>query len=61
MGWQENKLAYTREYNKNKYEQLKIQVPKGEKEKIKAAAEKIGLSMTAYVMEAVEEKMQRNT
>lgn len=57
MGWVENKIARTREYNKANYEQLKMEVPKGTKAVIKAAAEKEGKSMTAYIMEAVNEKM----
>ena len=56
MGWVENKIARTREYNKANYEQLKMEVPKGIKAVIKAAAEKEGKSMTAYIMEAVNEK-----
>lgn len=59
LGWVENKLARTREYNKANYEQIKMQVPKGTKEKIKAAAEAAGKSMTSYIMEAVEEKMNK--
>lgn len=59
MGWVENKIARTREYNKANYEQLKMQVPKGTKAVIKAAAEKEGKSMTAYIMEAVNEKMNK--
>ena len=59
MGWVENKLARTREYNKANYEQLKMEVPKGTKAVIKAAAEKEGKSMTAYIMEAVNEKMNK--
>ena len=59
LGWVENKLARTKEYNKEKYEQRKMQVPKGTKEKIKAAAEKEGKSMTSFIMEAVEEKMNK--
>jgi uncharacterized protein (DUF1778 family) len=59
MGWVENKIARTREYNKANYEQIKLQVPKGAKEKIKAAAEAAGKSMTSYIMEAVEEKMNK--
>lgn len=59
LGWVENKLARTREYNKANYEQIKLQVPKGAKEKIKAAAEAAGKSMTSYIMEAVEEKMNK--
>ena len=59
MGWVENKIARTREYNKANYEQLKMEVPKGTKAVIKAAAEKEGKSMTAYIMEAVNEKMNK--
>ncbi|WP_375713212.1 DUF1778 domain-containing protein [Selenomonas noxia] len=36
-----------------------MQVPKGTKEKIKAAAEAAGKSMTSYIMEAVNEKMNK--
>lgn len=60
MGWIENKLARTREYNKENYEQIVMRVPKGVKEKIKAAAEKEGKSMTSYIMEAVNEKMNKD-
>lgn len=59
MGWVENKLARTREYNKENYEQIVMRVPKGTKEKIKAAAEAVGKSMTSYIMEVVEEKIGR--
>lgn len=59
MGWVENKIARTREYNKANYEQLKMEVPKGTKAVIKAAAEREGKSMTAYIMEAVNEKMNK--
>ena len=59
MGWIENKLARTREYNKENYEQIVMRVPKGTKEKIKASAEAVGKSMTSYIMEVVEEKIGR--
>ena len=59
VGWVENKIARTREHNKANYEQLKMEVPKGTKAVIKAAAEKEGKSMTAYIMEAVNEKMNK--
>jgi uncharacterized protein (DUF1778 family) len=59
LGWVENKIKRTREYNRENYEQLKMQVPKGTKAIIKAAAEKEGKSMTAYIMEAVNEKMNK--
>lgn len=57
LGWVENKIKRTREYNRENYEQLKMQVPKGTKAVIKAAAEKEGKSMTAYIMEAVNKKL----
>lgn len=60
MGWIENKLARTREYNKENYEQIVMRVPKGVKEKIKGSAEKEGKSMTSYIMEAVNEKMNKD-
>lgn len=56
MGWVENKLARTKKYNKEKYEQIIVRVPKGTKDKIKEAAEAAGMSMTAYILEAVKEK-----
>ena len=60
MGWVENKIKRTREYNRENYEQLKMQVPKGMKEVIKAAAEKEGKSMTAFIMEAVNERLAKD-
>ncbi|WP_276723281.1 DUF1778 domain-containing protein [Selenomonas noxia] len=60
MGWVENKIKRTREYNREKYEQLKMQVPKGTKAVIKAAAERAGKSMTAFIMEAVNERMNKD-
>ena len=59
MGWVENKLARTKEYNKEKYEQITMRVPKGTKEKIKAAAEAAGMSLTAYIMAAVNKAMEK--
>lgn len=59
LGWVENKIERTKAYNKANYEQIKMQVPKGTKAVIKTAAEKEGKSMTAYIMEAVNEKMNK--
>lgn len=59
MGWVENKLARTKEYNKEKYEQITMRVPKGTKEKIKAAAEAAGMSLTTYIMAAVNKAMEK--
>ena len=59
MGWVENKIARTREYNREKYEQITMRVPKGTKEKIKTAAEADGMSLTAYIMAAVNKAMTK--
>lgn len=45
-------------YMKNNYDELKVRVPKGKKEKIKAAAESSGKSLNGYINEAIDEKMQ---
>ena len=60
MGWVENKIARTREYNNENYEQIVMRVQKGTKEKIKAASEAAGKSMTAFIMEAVNKKMNKD-
>ncbi|SBW02311.1 Toxin-antitoxin system, antitoxin component, ribbon-helix-helix domain protein [uncultured Eubacteriales bacterium] len=40
-----------------KMEQITIRFPEGSKDKIKAAAEKEGVSLNAFVVSAVEEKI----
>ena len=59
MGWQENKLKYTNEYNRKKYDRILLSVPKGLKEKIKSAAESDGKTMTAYILAAVEKEISQ--
>ena len=59
MGWQENKLKYNARYKKENYQQINMSVSKGVRDKIKAAAESDGKSMTAYILSAVEEKISR--
>ena len=60
MAWEENALEYIRRYNAEKYDQISFRAPRGDKERIKAAAEKAGMSMAAYIMSAVEEKISKN-
>ena len=48
-------------YNSNNYEQIQIRVPKGEKDKIKAHAEKLdGGSVNAFINRAIEEQIRRD-
>lgn len=44
-------------YNKEKYEDLRVRVPKGKKEIIQAHAEAQGQSVNAYINAAIDEKM----
>ena len=60
MAWEENALEYIRKYNAEKYDQISFRVPRGEKERIKEAADQAGMSMAAYIMSAVEEKISKN-
>lgn len=45
-------------YNAKAYDRLAIQVKKGRKADIQAAAEKQGESLNAYVVKAVEQRMK---
>ena len=48
-------------YMKNNYDEIKIRVAKGEKDKIKAHAEKQGDSLNAFISKAINEKIERDT
>ena len=47
-------------YNSANYDSLRIVVPKGQKDKIKAHAEKRGESINGFVGRAINETMQRD-
>lgn len=47
------------EYNKAKYEDLRVRVPKGKKNAIKAHADSKGQSVNGFINEAIDEKMER--
>lgn len=46
-------------YNAKTYDQLKINVPKGWREKVKKAADDVNESMTKYIVTATENRMSR--
>lgn len=46
-------------YEKGNYDKFLVRVPKGQKEIIKQAAEKENKSLNGYVVEAIEEKMNK--
>lgn len=49
-----------RKYNEKAYDRVPLTVPKGQKEVIKAFAEKEGLSVNAFINAAIQEKMTPN-
>ena len=50
---------YRREYNKTHYEKLYVQAPLGTRERIKTAAKSAGMSGAAFVVEAINEKIEK--
>ncbi|GAC41309.1 hypothetical protein [Paenibacillus popilliae] len=46
-------------YNNANYDQVRVWVRKGEKGRIDAAAAKLGKSRNAFVVEAIDEKIER--
>ena len=46
-------------YLKNNLDDIKIRVKKGEKEKLKTIAEQQGLSLNAFILTAIDEKIER--
>ena len=46
-------------YNAKNYDQLKISVPKGWKDRVKQAADNVGESMTKYIVTATNDRMSR--
>lgn len=47
-------------YMKNNYDEIKLRVPKGEKEKIKSHAESNGESINGFVKRSIDETMERD-
>lgn len=60
--YNQKKNEYTQQYIRDNYKQLSIRIPiEGDltREKIAEAADSEGLSVNAYILEAVREKMER--
>ena len=52
--------AVKAKYNAKAYDQLRVVVYKGEKDKIKAYAESIGKSLNGYINDLIISDMERN-
>ena len=44
-------------YNKENYDEIKLRVPKGDKDKYKSMAEKEGKSLNQFIIDCVEDKI----
>lgn len=47
-------------YNQKSYDRFILNLPKGEKERYKKVAEQAGMSLSAYIIQALEEKILRD-
>lgn len=53
------RIAANNRYNAKAYDRINLAVPKGQKEQIQAAASRQGQSLNAYIVGAVNERMER--
>ena len=60
MAVSKKQQACVNRYMANHYDRINVTFPKGQKEKIKAAADLAGLSVNGYIAQAIAEKMQRD-
>ena len=54
------KSAYRNSWIAEKLDRINLTVPKGKKEQIKVVADKVGLSVNAYINQAIDERMERD-
>ena len=54
-----NQFKYQQQYNKEHYDRIEIVVPKGQRAIIRENAKAKGMSVSAYIGEAVKEKLER--
>lgn len=54
-----DQVKYQNDYIRENYDRINLAFPKGEKAAIKEAARKEGVSMSEYILAAVDEKMGR--
>lgn len=52
-------VEYKNSYNKQAYDRIGLMVPKGTKEIWKGHAEKCGFSMNAFIIQAVEDYIEK--
>lgn len=53
--------AHVNKYISKAYDRINLTVPKGEKDKIKAYAERKGKSVNSYINDLIKEDMKKDT
>lgn len=59
MAYSEAQKRATMKWDKKNYDRVYLTVPKGMKQEIEEVAKAQGMSMRAYILEAINEKMGR--
>ena len=59
MAYTEAQKKANLKYMKEKTDDIRLRVPKGTKDRYRSAAARYGVSMTQFVLTAVEEKIER--
>lgn len=54
-----NKMKYIDNYNRETYDQIQLRAPKGMKERMEEAARAAGVSRQAFILNAIEEKLDQ--
>ena len=54
------KSAYRNSWIAEKLDRVNLTMPKGKKEQVKEVADKVGLSLNAYINQAIDEKMEKD-
>lgn len=49
----------TTKYTRENYDKILVTIPKGERDGIKRAAESAGMSMNAFIVAAIKEKIEK--
>lgn len=61
MAWtKEKSTQYKNEWNAKKYDQVRLNVPKGKREIYKSFAESQGKSLNALIIELLDERISRD-
>lgn len=56
----EYQLGYNKSFRKENYDHIGFNVPKGQREVIKARAESLGMSVNAYMVHLIKKDMEEN-